>query len=103
MDPLHGTLRLSFALHQHRSITCFSTIITAPGYCLRRTPPAPPRGWVGQRPKKFCVPEIGVKFPAPLINFIFCLRKNFLMWVGGWVGRPELARAPNHPHRVLKQ
>ena len=31
---------------------------------------------------------------APLINFIFCLRKIFLMWVGGSTGA---ARAPNNP------
>ena len=43
-------------------------------------------GWVrGQ--KNVCVPKIGLKFPAPLINFIFCLRKILLMWVGGSVGR----------------
>ena len=40
-------------------------------------------GWVGQRPKKVCVPKIGLKFPAALINFIFCRRKFFLMWAGG--------------------
>ena len=33
--------------------------------------------------KIVCVPKIGLEFPAPLINFIFCLRKMFLMWVGG--------------------
>ena len=43
-------------------------------------------GWVGQRPKKVCVPKIDLQVRAPLINFIFFLRKNFLMWVGGWVG-----------------
>ena len=42
-------------------------------------------GWVrGQ--KKVCVPKIDLQVRAPLINFIFFLRKNFLMWVGGWVG-----------------
>ena len=41
-------------------------------------------GWVrGQ--KKVCVPKIDLQVRAPLINFIFFLRKNFLMWVGGWV------------------
>ena len=44
-----------------------------------------------------CVPKIGLKFPVPLRNFIFRLRKLFLMWVGGWVGRPGLARAPSNP------
>ena len=37
--------------------------------------------------KEVCVPKIGIEFPAPLINFIFCLRKFFLMWVDEWVGR----------------
>ena len=29
---------------------------------LKKNPP-PPR--VGQRPKKFCAPKVGLKFPAP--------------------------------------
>ena len=67
-----------------------------PGHCL--VIPPPPRGGGGvQRPKKNCVPKIGLQFPAPLTNFIFCLRKIFLMWVGG------LARAPNNPRGVTKQ
>ena len=37
--------------------------------------------------KKVCVPKIGLKFPAPLINLFFCQRKIFLMWVGGLVGQ----------------
>ena len=71
------------------------------GYCLRRKNPHP--GWVGgwvggwiRGPKKVCVPKISLKFPAPLINFIYCLRKIFSDVVG-WVGRPGLARAPNPP------
>ena len=45
-------------------------------------------GWVrGQ--KKVCVPKIDLQVRAPLINFIFLLRKTFLMWVGGWVGQPK--------------
>ena len=45
-------------------------------------------GWVrGQ--KKVCVPKIDLQVRAPLINFIFFRRKNFLMWVGGWVGQPK--------------
>ena len=44
-------------------------------------------GGGGQRPKKVCVPKIDLQVRAPLINFIFCLRKNFLMWVGGWVSQ----------------
>ena len=51
---------------------------------LKETPP-PPRGWVGG-PQK-----IALKFPAPLINFIFCRRKILLMWCG-WGGQPGLAR-----------
>ena len=47
----------------------------------------PPHGGGGSEAKKVCVPKIGLKFPAPLIIFIFCRRKSFLMWVGGWVGR----------------
>ena len=39
-------------------------------------------GWVrGQ--KKVCLPKIDLQFRAPLINPIFLLRNNFLMWVGG--------------------
>ena len=73
------------------------------GCCLRRTTP-PPGGWVVRGPKKVCVPKIGLTFPAPLINFSFGLRKIFLMWVGGSVGQPGLARAPNtHTPGVLKQ
>ena len=55
-----------------------------PGYCLGRTPP-PPFGGGGQRPKKVCVPKIGLKFPAPLINSIFC-RRTVCSDAGGWVG-----------------
>ena len=40
---------------------------------------------------------MGLKFPAPLISFIFRLRTVFLMWGGGGGGRPGLARAPNDP------
>ena len=43
-------------------------------------------GWVrGQ--KQVCVPKIDLQVRASLINFIFFLRKNFLMWVGGWVSQ----------------
>ena len=43
-------------------------------------------GWLrGQ--KKVCVPKIDLQVRAPLINFIFFLRKHFLMWVGGWVSQ----------------
>ena len=37
---------------------------------------------------KVDVHEITLKLPAPSINFIFCPREIFLMWVGGWVGQP---------------
>ena len=53
----------------------------------RRTPPPLFQRPPGQRQKKVCVPKIGLKFPVHLINFVFCRRKSFLMWVGGWVGR----------------
>ena len=48
-------------------------------------------GWVGgsEAKKKVCVPKIDLQVRAPLITFIFFLRKNFLMWVGGWVGQPK--------------
>ena len=67
-----------------------------PGAALPCPPPPPPLrllGGGGQRPKKITVLKIGLKFPAPLINFIFCRRKIFLM-LGGRAG---LARAPNTP------
>ena len=57
----------------------------------------PPRGggWVrGQN--RFVYLKIGLKFPAPFINFIFHPRNN-VFDVGEWVGRPGLARAPNTP------
>ena len=58
-------------------------------------PPNPPPGGGGsEAKKKVCVPKIGLKFPAPLINFTFRLRKGFLMWGGGG-GRLGLASAPN--------
>ena len=47
--------------------------------------------------EKVCVPEIGLRFPASFVNFGFPMRDFFLMWVGGWVGRPGLARDPNAP------
>ena len=40
-------------------------------------------GGGGGQAKKVCVPKINVQFGAPLINFIYFLRKTFLMWVGG--------------------
>ena len=45
--------------------------------------------------KTVCVPKIGLKFPAPLINFIVCRRNTFLMWGGG---RPGAGQGPKqHP------
>ena len=63
----------------------------------------PPRGGGGgvRGQKKVCVRNIGLNYPAPLINFIFCLRTIFLMCVGGWVGRLGLASPrppPPPPH-----
>ena len=60
-------------------------------------PPPPPTPTPGVRGQKtVCLPKIGLKFPAPLINFSFCRRKPFLMWGGGGIGL-GLARAPNNP------
>ena len=44
--------------------------------------------WVGcvRGQKKGCVPKISPQFRAPLIDFIFFARNNFLMWVGGMGG-----------------
>ena len=50
-----------------------------PGYCLRRQPPSGGGAVRGQ--KKVCVRKMGLKFSAPLISFIFGLRKIFLIWV----------------------
>ena len=52
-------------------------------------PPRPGGGGIGgsEEKKTVRVPKIGLKFPAPLINFIFCPRTILLMWVGGWVGQ----------------
>ena len=44
--------------------------------------------------KKVCVPKIGLKFPAPFINFIFCRRKIFLMWLGGLAGAGQGPKEP---------
>ena len=57
---------------------------------LKENPPPPPvvGGWVRG------VRENGLILPAPLTNFMFCRRKIFLMWVGGWVGRGWPAPPP---------
>ena len=59
------------------------------------TPPTA-RGGGGVRGKRVCVPDIGLKFPSPLIKFHF-LPDNFSDVGGGGGGRPQLARAPNTP------
>ena len=33
--------------------------------------------------KQVCVSKINLKFPAPLMNFVFHPRTIFLVWVGG--------------------
>ena len=55
--------------------------------------------------KKVCVPEIALHSLAPLINFIFPLRKKFSDLVGGRVGHnPVKARiAPPPPPSITKQ
>ena len=50
--------------------------------------------------KRVCVSETRVKFPASLIVFVFLLRKLFLVWVGGWVGRARAGQGPK-PHPPL--
>ena len=44
--------------------------------------------------KKVCVPKIDLQMRAPLTNFIFFLRKNFLMWVGGGAERRLMPYGP---------
>ena len=77
----------SIALHNPPT----ATTVTKPAYCQRRTRCG------SEATKNFVYLKIGLIFPAPLIHFIFCLRKVLLMWMGGGVGRPGLARAPNNP------
>ena len=58
-------------------------------------------GWGGVRgQKQVCVPKISLKLPAPLINFIFCLGKIFLVWVGGLVGRGCRPPPPPGPEAI---
>ena len=56
------------------------------GQAIAEGEPPPGGGVRGQQ--RVCVPEIGLRFLAPLINFIFPLRKIILMWVrvGGSAG-----------------
>ena len=53
-----------------------------------------PGGGGSEAKNKVCVPKIGLKFPAPLTNFIFA--EGYFSDVEGG-GRPGLARAPNPP------
>ena len=54
--------------------------------------------WVGQTPKKICITETSLLFSLCSGNLTFPLRKIFLMWVGGWVGRgwpgPQMTPLP---------
>ena len=65
------------------------------GYCLRRTSRGGGRlGRCVRGQKKVCVPKIGLKSPAPLINFNFCPTKKFLILEGGWAGQGPKPPAP---------
>ena len=49
-----------------------------------------------------CVHLKSVSNFGPLSEIsVFFLRTPFLLWVGGWVGRPRLTRAPNPPRPSL--
>ena len=81
------------------SNTSLHEALPQPGYCLRRRPPPPQAARWGGRvrgQKEVCGPKIGLKFPAPLIDFIFLPDEQFSD-VGGCVGRPGLGRAPDNP------
>ena len=90
-----------------RNASCIIVHCITQGPCVHNAPPPPlsvadtlpppPPPAPGQRPKKFCVPKIGLKFPAPLMDFIFSRTKNFSGVGGGAVVQPGLARAPNNP------
>ena len=62
----------------------------------------PPGGGGGSEAKKIFLYPNRPQISGPLINFIFCRRKIFLMLGGGGVGRPGLARAPNPPPPPFK-
>ena len=51
----------------------------------------------GVRGEKVCVPKIGLKFRAPLIHFIFCRRKIFLIFGGGAAGAGQGPTQPPPP------
>ena len=58
----------------------------------------------GRGQKKVCLHKIGLKFPAPLINFIFCGRTIFLVWGGIGRGLPRPRTPPPSPPKgVTKQ
>ena len=67
------------------------------GDCLRRKNPHPKWGGGFTGPKKVCVPEIGLKFPAPLISVFFCLRKNFSDVGRGLGGSAGAGQGPKPP------
>ena len=78
-------------------------LMMVPGHGLVATMTyTPGGGGGGSEAKKKVVPKIDLQIRAPLMNFIFFLRKIFLMWVGGWVRRrsPGCHAAP--PPRVRK-
>ena len=52
------------------------------------------QGGGGQRPT---INFVHLQIRAPLINFTFFLRKNFLMWLGGWVRRRSPCSHPPPP------
>ena len=54
-------------------------------------------GRVRGKKNKGCAPNIGLPFRIPFLSFIFFLRTNFLMWMGGWVGQAEEPRLPFRP------
>ena len=62
------------------------------------------RGGGGVRGRKtVCVPKIGLRFPAPVINSILCRRKLFLMWVGRGRAGPQTPPLPPLPRGVFEQ
>ena len=65
-------------------------------------PPTPPRVGRVRGQNKVCVRDIGLKFPAPLINLIFCLWKVLLMWVGRSAGAGHGPKQPPPPSPGLR-
>ena len=56
-------------------------------------------GWGVRGQKTVCVPAIGLKCPASLMNVIFPTRKISLMWGGGSAGAGRGPKAPPPPPR----